>query len=133
MTPDAIQEIRNSFKSVAAISDAAAEDFYNRLFVLDPGARALFADDMTEQYRNLMQALSVAVDSLDQPETLLPFLRDLGTRHAGYGVQPEHYDMAGTALLETLDAGLGAAFTPECQAAWAELWGIVAAIMQEGA
>ena len=37
---------------------------------LDPGARALFADDMTEQYRNLMQALSVAVDSLDQPHSV---------------------------------------------------------------
>ena len=51
---------------------------------------------------------------LDRPAALEPVLLQLGVRHAGYGVQPAHYDTVGAALLDTLQTGLGAAFTPSC-------------------
>ena len=49
-------------------------------------------------------------------------LLQLGVRHAGYGVQPAHYDTVGAALLDTLQADLGAAFTPELREAWTAMY-----------
>ncbi|MEM8950696.1 MAG: RNA degradosome polyphosphate kinase, partial [Pseudomonadota bacterium] len=40
-------------------------------------------------------------------ETLVPVLRDLGARHVEYGVEPEHYDYVGRALLDALEEALG--------------------------
>jgi len=48
------------------VADQAAAIFYQRLFEIDPSARALFrTTDMAKQRKNLIQILSVAVSSLD--------------------------------------------------------------------
>ncbi|WP_068117097.1 globin family protein [Tropicimonas marinistellae] len=133
MTPDTIREVQTSFRAVAAISDAAADIFYDKLFAADPTLRALFPSDLAAQKKKLMQALAFAVGSLDRADALLPTLRQLGARHAGYGVTPEHYQTVGSALIDTLDTGLGDAFTPQCRRAWTDVYGVVAATMQEGA
>ena len=57
------------------------------------------------------------------------------TNEAGRGstLQELHYDTVGAALLDTLAAGLGDAFTPDVHAAWAEVYGFIAATMQRAA
>jgi hemoglobin-like flavoprotein len=37
----------------------------------------------------------------------------------------------GQALLSTLETGLGSGFTPEVREAWTEVYGVLAATMQE--
>ncbi len=133
MTPTTIQQVQDSFRAVAEISDLAADIFYDRLFAADPSLQALFPADLSEQKRKLMKALAMAVASLEKTDALVPVLREMGARHAGYGVQAGHYATVGTALLETLEAGLGEAFTPECRAAWVEVYTLVAEVMQSGA
>ena len=54
-------------------------------------------------------------------------------RHSGYGVTEAHYRVVGEALLWTLERGLGPDFTPEVRAAWAKVYGVLAAAMQGGA
>jgi nitric oxide dioxygenase len=44
---------------------------------------------------------------------------NLAKRHLAYGVQLEHYAVVGTALLWTLEQGLGDEFTPALPKAWA--------------
>jgi nitric oxide dioxygenase len=88
---------------------------------------------MKEQKIKLMQMLTTAVKGLDNLETLVPVVRQLGARHIGYGVKPEHYGTVAAALLWTLERGLGDAFTPETKEAWVVVYGILAATMQEGA
>ncbi len=106
--------------------------FYNRLFDVDPSLRALFADtDLPAQRRKLAQALTLLVAGLDDLESLVPVLDDLGARHACYGVRDEHYDTVATALLWTLEKGLGDAWTAETAAAWIEIYGIVAGVMRQ--
>jgi hemoglobin-like flavoprotein len=73
------------------------------------------------------------VRGLDDLDALVPVVRDLGARHHGYGVRDEHYDTVATALLWTLEQGLGEAFTPETREAWVEVYGILAATMKSGA
>jgi hemoglobin-like flavoprotein len=132
-SPHAIELVRRSWAAVMPISDAAASLFYERLFELDPSVRPLFKSDLREQKKKLMQTLAVAVDGLSNLDRLAPVLRALGARHAGYMVQDRHYDLVGQALLWTLREGLGNAFTPEVEAAWASVYGLIAQTMKAAA
>lgn len=133
MTSAEISLVQDSFRKVAPIADQAASLFYARLFELDPSLRHLFHSDMAEQGRKLMQMLGMAVAGLDRLDQLVPTVRQLGLRHAGYKVREEHYETVGEALLWTLGRGLGAAFTPDMQAAWAKAYWTLAETMKAGA
>lgn len=133
MTPHQVQLIQGSWQKVIPIKEQAAELFYGKLFQLAPALRPLFKGDMKEQGRKLMTMLNTVVVQLERLDTLLPAVQDLGKRHAGYGVKPEHYAAVGSALLWTLDAGLGDAFTGEVREAWAAAYGVLAGVMSDAA
>jgi hemoglobin-like flavoprotein len=57
----------------------------------------------------------------------------LGRRHVIYGVEERHYETVGAALLWTLAAGLGEAFTPDLRAAWTAAYKLVSNTMIEAA
>ncbi len=80
-----------------------------------------------------MSSLKLVVSGLNNPEKIIPAVRNLGQRHANYGVQPEHYTTVGEALLWTLERGLGTAYTPEVAAAWGSAFGLLSGLMQEAA
>jgi hemoglobin-like flavoprotein len=125
--------VRSTFALVQPIASDAAALFYDNLFRADAALRPLFKGDMAHQGQRLMGMIGSALQLLDRPGALLPVLRSLGARHAGYQVREEHYDTVGTALIQTLEQGLGAAFTSEARAAWVELYGVIARTMLEGA
>jgi hemoglobin-like flavoprotein len=133
MTPSEKALVRQTFARVVPISDTAAELFYGRLFELNPALRPLFKGDMREQGRKLMQVLGTCVAKLDALDELLPVVKDLGKRHAGYGVADADYDTVASALLWTLAQGLGPAFTPEVNVAWTTVYVALAGAMKEGA
>jgi hemoglobin-like flavoprotein len=118
-----------SFAKVAPIAEKAAEIFYNRLWEIDPSTKGLFKKtNMREQGRKLMQTLATAVGALHNLEGIIPVVQQLGKRHIAYGVQKEQYDSVGTALIWTLEQGLGADFTPETKEAWVKVYGILASV-----
>src|SRR5215510_2892486 len=126
MTPAQKHLVRSTWTLVVPIADTATAMFYERLFEIDPGSRALFENtDMAEQRLKLLQVLSVAIAGLDDLHRLIPIVENLGRRHAGYGVRDEHYDSVGSALLWTLQKGLGAAWNAETAAAWTEVYGVL--------
>lgn len=133
MTPEQIDLVQDTFKSVVPIQEMAAELFYNRLFELDPSLESLFTGDIVEQGRNLMAMLGTAVAGLKKPESIIPQVEQLGLRHKGYGVLDAHYNTVGEALLWTLEQGLGAAFTPQVKEAWSEAYQLLAGIMKSAA
>jgi hemoglobin-like flavoprotein len=133
LTPNQKTLVQESFAKVAPIADAAAVLFYGRLFEIDPSLQRMFRGDMTEQRRKLMQMLVGAVKGLDHLDRLVPVVQDLGRRHAAYGVIDAHYDTVGSALLWTLEKGLGEAFTPEVKDAWAAVYGLLATTMKDAA
>ncbi|MBI5692781.1 MAG: hemin receptor [Verrucomicrobia bacterium] len=132
MTPAEINLVKDSFRQILPLADQAAALFYARLFELDPSLRALFHGDMVEQGRKLMTVLATTVKSLEQIDTLLPMVRQLGVRHAGYGTSEEHYATVGVALLWTLEKGLGPNFTPAVRDAWTSAYVLLANTMIEG-
>jgi hemoglobin-like flavoprotein len=125
--------VQDSFATIAPIADDAAVLFYQRLFELDPSLEPMFRGNMAEQRKKLMQMLTAAVKGLDRLDQLVPVVESLGRRHAGYGVTDAHYDTVGSALLWTLEMGLGRAFTAEVRDAWATVYGLLATTMKEAA
>lgn len=132
-TPRQVELVQTSWTSVVPIAETAATLFYGKLFELDPELRPLFKSDITEQGRKLMRMITAAVRGLNDPATLVPVVQDLGRRHVHYGVRRKDYDTVGTALLWTLEQGLGSAFTPEVRTAWTVVYTLLAATMQEAA
>src|SRR5256885_2683311 len=122
--------VQNTFATITPIADDAAALFYRRLFELDPSLERMFRGDMKEQRKKLMQMLTAAVKGLDRLDQLVPVVEDLGRRHATYGVMDAHYDTVGSALLWTLEMGLGRAFTGEVKDAWATVYGLLATTMK---
>jgi hemoglobin-like flavoprotein len=133
MTPQQILLVQESWKQVVPIKEKAAELFYGKLFEMDPNVQSLFKGDMVEQGRKLMSMINAAVAGLSRVEAIVPAVQELGKRHAGYGVKDADYDTVGGALLWTLEAGLGPAFTPEVKDAWGTVYGVLAGTMKEAA
>lgn len=125
--------VQESFAKVVPISETAADLFYNRLFELDPSLRPLFKGDMKEQGRKLMDMLGIAVKGLDDVGKIVPAVQALGERHGGYGVKDKDYDTVATALLWTLEQGLGKDFTPEVKTAWTEVYILLSSVMKDAA
>ena len=133
MTLDEISLIKSSWDKVMPIADTAAELFYGKLFELDPKLKPLFKGDMKEQGRKLMAMINTAVNALDKLEDIVPAVQDLGKRHVMYGVAAKDYDTVGTALIWTLEQGLGEAFTDDVKNAWQTVYGVLASTMIEAA
>ena len=130
MTSEQTTLVQTSFAKVAPIADTAATLFYDRLFELNPSLRGLFNEDLREQRMKLMAMLTTAVNNLPQWEAVAPHVKQLGLRHVGYGVKPADYDTVGIALIDTLEKGLGEAFTPPVRDAWIACYTTIVAEMQ---
>lgn len=133
LTSEDIANVKGTWAEVAKISDKAAELFYGKLFELDPSLQPLFKGDMAEQGKKLMQTIGVAVAHLDKLGEVVPTVQALGKRHVGYGVKDEHYETVGTALLWTLETGLGDAFTSDVKNAWTITYTTLATVMKDAA
>ncbi len=133
MTPNQIKLVQTSFAQVAPIAATAADLFYGRLFEIAPQVRAMFPNDLGEQKKKLMAMLGTAVAGLNHLDTLIPAVQALGRRHAGYGVKAQHYASVGSALLWTLEKGLGETFTPEVKDAWATAYIVLSTTMMNAA
>ncbi|MFG1348185.1 globin family protein [Xanthobacter autotrophicus] len=129
MTPTQIDLVQDSFAKVAPIADTAAGLFYGRLFEIAPEVKPLFKGDMTTQGQKLMATLGVVVAGLKDLPRIVPAAQNLARKHVGYGVKTEHYAVVGSALLWTLEQGLGEAFTPEVKTAWADAYGLLSSVM----
>lgn len=134
MTPEQITLVQHSFREVEAIREAAAKLFYARLWEIDATIPPLFVkSDMALQGHKLMAALALVVNGLSRPESVIPVAQDMARRHVGYGVARAQYASVGAALLWALGQGLGAAYTPEVEAAWVAAYELLSAVMIEAA
>lgn len=136
MDAKTVELVQTSFEKVKPIADTAATIFYTKLFELDPKLKPLFPNSeeaMAAQGNKLMTMLGAAVMGLSDIEKLIPVLEDLAKRHVDYKVETSHYATVGAALLDTLAAGLGDAFTPEVKEAWTKVYGVMSDVMIKAA
>lgn len=130
--PDDIFLIQKDLYLLFQNDSGFAGEFYELLFSIAPSARQLFRNDLEGQIGLMGHMLKGAIYALSRPQNLKMGLRELGRRHAGYGVADEHYDLVGKVLLLTLRKRLGKAFTPETEAAWKRTVELVFKYMKEG-
>jgi nitric oxide dioxygenase len=123
LTQHQIELVQSTFIDVLDDHDPFHINFYDALFRRGPQLRALFRDDIEGQGMKFMAALKLIVASLDAPGALVAQYADLGRGHAIIGVRPEHFDVMGEALMETLAESLGEGFTAETEAAWRAAYG----------
>ena len=133
MTPEQTRLVEDSFAKLGPVRTDMGLAFYDELFELSPDLRALFERDHGEQAMQFIQVLAYIVSNLRASDQLLPIVRELGRRHAGYGVVQAHYEPFRQALLNTLQNRLQAYWTPELAEAWRATFDTLAQEMLAGA
>jgi hemoglobin-like flavoprotein len=141
LTEAEIGIIEKSWKMVEALgAETVGVLLFKQIFNAAPQALQLFPSlkDEKNLYESaalkkhgttVVTTVSKAVGGLRNLGELAPVLQDLGARHAGYNVLPEHYDVVGDALFKSLKIGLQEAFSGEVEAAWKKLWDVLSKTM----
>ena len=121
------------FKHIFEQADVSAMFSFGRKPGFDPMPDAVAANpDVTAHGKKVVDTVSVAISMLTDLPKLVPVLKDLGAKHAKYGVAAAHYPVVGGAFLKTLSVGLGEAYTEEVAAAFTAMWGVVESTMLAG-
>src|SRR2546430_17303358 len=119
--------LKESWTLVEEYQDKVAGYFYARIFLSHPQLRDLFPVQMDVQRARLLGAIVTAVQSLDDPERFDEYLRSLGRDHRKFHVNPEHYDVVGAALIESLRTFAGEHWSIEYDQAWRDGYAAVPA------
>jgi L-arabinose isomerase len=90
--------------------------------------------DFLEHARTVVRMLDATVNMLGPDlQPVIDTLEDLGQRHVAYGVLPAHYAVVGEALLSTLEAALGDAWTATVREGWSGIYSFISSTMIRGA
>lgn len=118
MTKQQIQLVQRSFLQLLPHTFEAGNVFYDTLFSRAPSVRHLFSSDIESQAAKLMQMLRLIVDGLYDLEAITEDIEQLGHRHQGYQVKPEHFQYVEGALITMLSTLLGNRFCQDTEEAW---------------
>ncbi len=133
VTPEQVALIQSSFAELGPHTSDLSVRFYEHLFEAEPSARTMFSTDPELQEALFAEELSEIVNSISRFDAFVPRTRDLGVRHAAYGVTYEHSETSGRVLQMALADTLGPMFTDECDEAWSLAFRLMAETMMQGA
>ncbi len=120
-----------SFYRVREQGDAFISSIYERLFAIEPAARALFPSDLSAQRQKLLHMFGLVLGAIAEPERLAPVLEDLGRRHLHYSVEPQHFRALEKALLGALEAH-DAAWNDDVARGWQRSFSFIESAMTRG-
>lgn len=130
MTEEQVKLVKQSWRLFRSMDPALIGDlFYTKLFTDYPALKKMFPKQMKEQYIKLINMISVIVSRLDNMETITDEIAAMGLRHVEYGTRPAHYKMVGSALLWTLEKGLGSEWNEKMKDAWTNCYQLLADTM----
>ncbi|GAA3861119.1 globin domain-containing protein [Streptomyces sedi] len=125
--------IRRSLAEMAPVADEATSYFYALLFTYGPHLRDMFPAAMDAQRDRIFGALLSAAETIDEPEKLTSYLRDLGRGHRKYGVRADQYPLVGEALMYALERYAPRSWGPETEAAWVRVYTLMSQTMIDAA
>jgi NAD(P)H-flavin reductase len=123
-----IPAMRANFAKAAATGDEAPLYFYSHLFLSHPETRQMFPVSMAHQRDRFFAALGEVVTRVDDLDSLVPILQQLGRDHRKFGTLAAHYPAAGGSLLATLEH-FDDEWSPELAKDWTEAYTLVAEVM----
>ena len=126
-----IQLVKSTVPILEVSGPAITDYFYNRLFTQNPEAKNIF--NMSNQASGkqsfaLFSAIAAYAKNLDNVEQLLTMVERIAQKHTSLNIQPEHYDLVGHHLIETLRELVPEQFTQEIEDAWTAAYQALAAI-----
>jgi nitric oxide dioxygenase len=125
--------IQDTFSKVALKRDDFADTFYTTLFDRYPAVIPLFEKtDLPEQKKKLVTALAMVVKNIKTPDVITEKLKQLGSKHVGYGAEVAHFDAVGECILHALQTTLGNGWNDEVAEAWSDAYAAVADLMKQG-
>ena len=92
----------------------------------------MFPKDMIDQKQKLFASLVFVVQNLSQPDQMIGPLREMGSRHAGYGAQAAHYPVVRDTLVSVMGDMAGEAWNDQLTTDWNSAINLVAEVMLEG-
>lgn len=125
--------VRSSLAAISSKYDELGKLFYGLLFYAAPETRDLFPVAMGVQRSRFLRALLHVMQTVDRPDDLGTFLRQLGRDHRKFGVLAKHYDAVGVALIEAMAEVSGPTWTTQVERAWRGAYDLVAEIMRGAA
>ena len=138
VTPDELELITGDGIAVTTAGDAFSRRFYETLFEIAPTTRALFPDDLVAQRGKLVDELTFLVEAAASSRTqhdlgvFIDRARELGVRHAGYGVAGSDYAPVEVALIAALRS-TRERWDAAHELAWTKLFRLISDVMREGA
>jgi len=123
--------LKQSFAHIESVAEKAVGYFYARLFVANPELRSMFPLAMDATRKHFLAALARIVWSMDDPQALAGYLRQLAVDHRKFGVRENHYRVIGETLIATLRAFSGGLWTARAQSAWAAAVDHIATVMAQ--
>lgn len=125
--------IHATYRVASQRNDDMMKFFFERLFELDPSLETLFDNGGNRMRDKFLKTIGTLVASIELFDKAEPSIRQIGLRHLGYNVQPEHYPLVKRAMLDALAHVLGEDYTPDVETAWTALYDVIARIAREAA
>lgn len=132
MDRNEIAEVRRTWELASANMPLFAELFCIRMKLIDTRRRVLLGEDAETRARMLLRLVGIAVNGLNQPRILYPLLETLGRQSAWRIVSARQSCVVIRALLWSLKATLGSAYSSTARRAWIAGFRTVARTMAVG-
>jgi hemoglobin-like flavoprotein len=128
-----VSTLEQSFESIKYEILDISTTFYRILFEKYPQVKPMFArTDLYAQQRKFARSLELMVENLRRPDAVSHILRDLGSKHASFGVIAEYYPIVRGVLLEAFEIHMKDGWTVEVADAWDQAFTLVQEMMLSG-
>lgn len=116
-----INIIKSTIPLLENAGPALTQHFYQRMFSHNPELKDIF--NMTHQKTGrqgvaLFEAIAAYAKNIDNLAALTSAVERIAQKHTSFNIQPEHYQIVGHHLIETLRELATEAFTQEVEEAW---------------
>ena len=131
LSAQTIATVKSTIPLLESAGVAITDHFYQRMFRLNPELKNIF--NMANQANGrqqfaLFNAIAAYAKNIDNLGALSEVVERVAHKHTSFFIQPEHYDIVGHHLIETLRELAPEAFTPDVEQAWVEAYGALAGI-----
>ena len=131
LSAQTIATVKSTVPLLESACVAITDHFYQRMFRLNPELKNIF--NMANQANGrqqfaLFNAIAAYAKNIDNLGALSEVVERVAHKHTSFFIQPEHYDIVGHHLIETLRELAPEAFTPDVEQAWVEAYGALAKI-----
>ncbi|ENS5605463.1 NO-inducible flavohemoprotein [Vibrio mimicus] len=138
LTQEHINIVKSTIPLLESAGPALTQHFYQRMFSHNPELKHIF--NMTHQKTGrqsvaLFEAIAAYAKHIDNLAALTSAVERIAHKHTSFNIQPEHYQIVGHHLLETLRELAPEAFTQQVEEAWTAAYFFLAQVFidREGA